>query len=379
MDQRGVLRGLAAHGLPSDGLSLPTSPPDRTEWRRLRERLRHERLSGQAVAAADDGAWPLSDAQRAELEDDHVAAMAHVLRLERDLLRVHEVLAGAGVPFVVLKGTAVAHLDYTDPAHRAFGDNDVLLPTDRFAEGMTLLLGHGYVRPAAELRPGFDVRFGKGATLVGDQTELDVHRTLAMGPFGLLVRLDELWDRPAPFELGGRRLLALGAEQRYLHACFHAVIGNPSGRLLPYRDVAEMLLYGTHDPDRLRQLAAAWSAEVVLARAVTDTWEALGITERGPLVEWAHEWVPTRREARLKSVYGPGASYAAKALAGLTVLPRWRDRVAYVRMLALPGHQSLEGWGRSRRSWLTRGAKRLLSDLRGAARSGRESGRPPGR
>ena len=365
MEVRRLVLALAAHGLPSAGLELPDRPLPDEDWKRLRNEVRHQRLTGQASAAADHGALALTAEQREELEREHVAAMAQVLRLERALLRVHDVLSGADVPFVVLKGTAVGHLDYPDPGARAFGDNDILLPTDRYAEGMAALLDHGYTRPAAEIGPGFDVRFGKGATLIGsDQSELDVHRTLAMGPYGLLVRLDELWDRPARFMIGGRELLALGTEQRYLHACFHAVIGNATRRVVPHRDVAEMLLYGEHDPARLRELAAHWSAEVVLARAITDTWALLGITASGPLVDWAHQRVPTRRDQRLMGVYGPGTSYAAKAFAGLTVLPRWRDRLDYVRLLALPGDQSLAFRGRSRIGWLVRGGRRLVQDRR---------------
>ena len=367
MELRRVLLGLAAHGLPSVGVGLPDHPLAPEEWKRVRNEIRHQRMTGQAAAAADDGALVLTDEQRDELEDDHVTAMAQVLRLERGLLRAHDVLDAAGVPFVVLKGSAVAHLDYPDPQARAFGDNDILLPTDRYADGMAALLDDGYVRPAAEIRPGFDVRFGKGATLVGDDgAELDVHRTLAMGPFGLLVGLEELWDGPARFELAGRELLALGTEQRYLHACFHAVIGNANRRVLPHRDVAEMLLYGEYDEARLREIAAHWSAEVVLARAITDTWQLLGITESGPLIAWAHARVPTRRDQRLMRVYGPGSSYAAKALAGLTVLPGWRDRAAYVRMMALPDDRSLEFRGRSRLGWLVRGARRAAEDRRRA-------------
>lgn len=365
MELRRVVLGLAAHGLPSGAGDLPDRPLPGPEWRQLLSTLRYDRMAGLAAAAADDGALPVTEEQRAELEEEHVTAMAHVLRLERALLRVDDVLAEAGVPFLVLKGSAVAHLDYPDPSRRAFGDNDVLLPTDRFTEGMAALLEDGYRRPAAELGPGFDVRFGKGATLLADdRVELDVHRTFAMGPFGLLIRLHELWEDPESFELGGRRLRALGAEQRYLHACFHAVIGNSSRRVLPYRDVAEMLLFGEHDPRRLRELAASWSAEVVLARAITETWEALGITQGGPLLEWARGRTPTRRDRRLMRVYGPGTSYAAKAVAGLTVLPGWRDRLDYVRMLALPGDQQLQARGGSRVQWLVRGVRRLLRDRR---------------
>ncbi len=365
MDLRRLLLGVAAHGL-ATSVALPERPLLEHKWERLRDTLGTQRVTGLAIAAADDGALVLDDAQRAALEEDHLEALAHVLRLERDLLDVHDVLAAAGVPFAVLKGSAVAHLDYVDPALRTFGDNDLLLPSDRFADGLAALMDHGFVRPAAEIAPGFDVRFGKGATLRDSDLgrELDIHRTLAMGPHGLMIRLEELWADPVAFELGGRRIAALGAEQRCLHACFHASIGNSTRRVLPFRDVAEMVLFGRGDADRVRELARSWRAEAVVARAVVETWTALELADEPPLVAWARGRVPTRREERLLGVYAPGSSYAAKAVAGLAVLPSWGDRVAYVRLLALPRSSSLETRGRSRAGWLFRGARRVARDAR---------------
>jgi hypothetical protein len=367
MDVRRVLRGLGAHGLPAAQVCPSDRPPDDDDWRQLRLAIRYERVTGQARCAADTGVLLLTDQQREDLEDEHLQAMGHVLRLERALLRVRRVLDTADVPFVVLKGTAVAHLDYDDPTMRTFGDNDVLVPGDRFPQAIDALLDAGYRRPAAEVGPGFDVRFGKGATLVADDAyELDLHRTFVMGPYGLLVDLDELWQDLSGFPLGGRRLLALGTEQRYLHACYHAVLGNPEQRVQPYRDVAEMLLFGTHDPDRVRELAAHWGAEVVLARAITDTWDALGLLPDIPLVAWARARRPTRREEGMLRLYAPGSSYAAKAAATIRVLPGWRERVEFARMLALPGRRYARSHGRSRLGWLLHGA-------RGVVRTGRES------
>ncbi|HYH35324.1 MAG TPA: nucleotidyltransferase family protein [Nocardioides sp.] len=360
-DVRRISAVLAAHGLEGAPAALPREPLEDSQWNQLRATLRFQRLSGPAVAAADAGELVLTDAQRQELEEEHLQALGHVLRLERILLRVDDLLGEAAVPFAVLKGSAVAHLDYADPSLRAFGDDDILIPTEHFAAAVQALLRAGYRRPAREVRPGFDVRFGKGATLVGeDRYELDVHRTFAMGPFGLLVDMAELWDGLDRFELGGRQLSALGPEQRFLHACYHAVIGNPKRRLVPYRDVAEMTLYGSHDLGRLRELAEHWGAGAVLARALVDTWEELGLTSERPLLSWARGRVASGREQRLLRVYTAGTSYAAQSAASLVVLPRWRDRVALVRMLAFPGAAYTSTHGRSPVGWLLRGARRAL-------------------
>ena len=370
MEERQLLRGIAGHGLPGADVPMPRDPLTPQEWTRLRIAIRHQRVTGLAVAAADAGAFAMTAEQREELETEHVEAMAHVLRLERSLLRVHDVLAPLGIPVVVLKGTAVAHLDYPQPELRPFGDNDILLPSDRFAEAVDHLRTAGYRRPAPEIGEGFDSRFGKGATLLGqDSYELDVHRTFAMGPFGLMVDLEELWDGADHFELGGRRLRALGTEQRFLHACYHAAIGNRYQRVMHYRDVAEMLLFGSFDTSRLRALAESWGGGAVLARAVTDTRNELGLSEDLPLLGWAGDRSTSRREQRLLEVYTADTPYATLAAAGVMALPRWRDRLQYVRLLAMPAAGYTRGHGRSRLGWVLSGVRRMVQErLRSVAR-----------
>ena len=110
--------------------------------------------------------------------------------LERWTLEVVQLFADAAIEVRLLKGPAVAHLDYPDPAWRAFGDIDVLVPSAQYDDAIRALLAVGGRRRSQEVRPGFDRRFGKGAcvTLLNG-VQVDVHRTLASGPFGLTVDL----------------------------------------------------------------------------------------------------------------------------------------------------------------------------------------------
>lgn len=368
--RRRILLGVAAFGLPEAGVALSGEPLTTAEWQELRQTLRYQRLTGPASAAVDAGALALTDGQREELEEDHLQAMAHVLRLERHLLRITDLLGPLDIPFRVLKGSAVAHLDYSDPALRAFGDNDVLVRSEDFQAATAAFGGAGYDRPAAPLAPGFDVRFGKGATFVDDDHfELDVHRTFAMGPFGILVDLAELWEQPDSFELGGVEVAALGTEQRYLHACYHSVVGNPWGRVQPMRDIAEMLLFGRYDSDRLRALAEGWGAGAVLSRGIVSAWDGFGLTTDVPLLDWARSRPTSRREQRMLDLYRADASYAAKSLGTIGVLPTWRDRASFVRMLAFPGVGDVRSTGRSRVGLLARGARRAARDWRRSLRS----------
>ena len=108
----------------------------------------------------------------------------------------------------------------------------------RFDYAMAALTACGFGRVAPQLRRGFDGRFGKGTTLVApDGHELDLHRTFVAGRFGVTVDVDALFDTATPFDLGDRTLLALGPAERFLHACYHAVLGPRRPGLRSLRDV----------------------------------------------------------------------------------------------------------------------------------------------
>ena len=86
---------------------------------------------------------------------------------------------------------------------------------------MNTLVAVGHRRKFPEPRPGFDRRFGKGSCLVSPGGhEIDLHRTLAMGPYGVRIDLEDLWRRSSSFGLAGRQFLALGPEERLsTHVC----------------------------------------------------------------------------------------------------------------------------------------------------------------
>ena len=374
MDCRRTIESLGGYGVPGAGAEFPAGPLGPDDWALLRREIRVQKLPGQAAAAADDGAFPVTDEQRTELEWELTEAMAHCLRLEEHLVRMHQLLGQHGIPFLVLKGSAVAHLDYAEPRLRPFIDNDILIPSGFLEASFNVLLAAGYVRPATPLRAGYDRQFGKGATLRGqDDYELDVHRTLAMGPFGYLVDLAELWDSPSTFSIAGLELQALRTEQRYLHAAYHSVIGNPERKVQPYRDLAEMFLFGEYDADRLRHLAESWHGEIVLAKAITDTWDVLGLGAEAdvPLLAWARAQSPTRQQERLLTVYESGTSYAAKCLAALSVMRTWRERGAFVSYLTAPGNTFLGARGESRIGWASRAVGRAVQSRGGLGLQGR--------
>jgi hypothetical protein len=350
----------------------PVEPLGTPHWRTFLATVAHARLEGLLQAAIDASELPVTDEQRQEAGECHADRCASLLGLERVLLDVVDRLERAGIDTVVLKGAAYAHLVYPDPSWRVFRDNDLLLPGEAFHDAIRELRAAGYERRLPEPRPGFDARFGKGATLEGPGgDELDLHRTLVFGSFGLRIDLDELFASAVTFQLGGRRLKALGPETRFLHVCYHAALGDPVPRLLGVRDVAQVLHLEAHDTDRVLDLIRAWQAPSVVARGMELCRTVLEIEAGGPIASAVAAHVPTRREIRaIESYVGDRRGFATKVLASLPYLDGVGEKLTFLRAAALPDQElrrSVSGGGSM--AWFRRGARTLAHRRRGGGSS----------
>lgn len=349
-----ALTAVAGVDLPG-AVPLPAEPLDPSRWRALIAAVQGQRLVGQLARAVTAG-MPVTDEQRREAAELHHAAMGQAIALERRLLALADAFDDAGVAHRVLKGSAVARLDYPFPEQRAFADLDILVPAGRLEAALDVADRLGYARYRPELRAGFDRRFAKSVTLAHpDGHELDLHRTLTLEPFGFTIDLPALFDGGALFTVGGRTLLALERELRFLHACYHAVCGAWPPETLALRDVAQILLAREGlDLDRVRDLARAWRAEAVVAHAVAAAWERLGLVAPHPLRDWAECYEPTEWERRALAVlHTPQRRQRERARVALGVLPP-AERVAYLRALALPSGSFLRARDSGRLGWLRR-------------------------
>lgn len=361
-----LLRFVAAWGLADAPEPAQVRPLDATVWNAFLGRVVSQRLTGHLVPALATGALPATADQYTAAVQAHLRAVHHVLLLEQRTLRLAHHFAEAGIEVRWLKGTAVSQLDYPQPSPRLFADVDVLVPSDRFGDAVSLLCATGYRRPWPEPRPGFDRRFGKSALLVDrDGYQVDLHRTFAMGFFGLRIVLDDLFASASAFTLGGRRLHGLGSEERFLNACYHAALGDVPPRLVPLRDVAQMLSADRLDRDRTLELARRWDGQAVLARAVTLAWDVLALDRPDPLLTWAREYRPGRRESHaLASYVSVDHSYAAKAVAALPAIPQLRDKAAYLHTLLLPLPEFRAEHGLTRTRVWRRGGGSVVRALR---------------
>jgi hypothetical protein len=362
VDADALLRAVVSASLPGASLALPGDPVDREVWVRLLDAAGAQRLLGHVAAAVATGVLPVGDEQLGELRTAHLASLATVVLIERSMLDATRALEDRGVDHRVVKGAALAHTLYDDPSERGYGDVDLLVPGAHMEAALTALRSLGYRRAYPELRAGFDARFTKAVTLVGPSGyELDVHRTLLMGPLGMLVDVDGLLAAEARFALAGQPVRTLDPAGHALYAAYAVAFGDRSPKLSSQRDLAQLLLSGTVDEGRLLRLAERSRAQAVLARGIRSAWDGLALEAAHPLRAWADAYTPSAAELRLQRSYlGARRSYAAKARDALGVLPSTRERIAFLRAVLTPSRAFLDNRGTSALGWLRRGARATL-------------------
>lgn len=334
-----------------------------SEFSRFAESCVEHRLLG---ALAD--AVMRSDRQ---LDETHLDAVriplvrwqANALRVERMALRTTESLQRAGIPCRVLKGVALAHLIYDRPGSRVFADLDLLVPGDRLDAALGLLEAElGAARLQPDVRPGFTPEFGKDATVLIDDVEVDVHRVFVAGPYGLTIDVDDLFGDIAEVPLGGRLVPVLGPVAMFLHACYNAALGDDPPRLGALRD---LMLLAEHDPAAVAAsvpIADRWRATAVVRRAAVLAVDTLGLGADHPLAALTG-LATRRRDTWYLATYRSQARGYRRQLAALAVIPGVRPRLRYAAALVAPSRSYLASRGWTERTHLRR-AVRLLTGRR---------------
>ena len=211
----------------------------------------------------------------------------------------------------------------------AIVDVDVLVPGERFDDAAALLGELGFRRRSVESRPGFDRRFGKGATFSKDDAaNVDLHRTLVAGPYAFLIDPSDLYDSPAHFELSGTRLAALSPEARFIHTCISATLSDSEPKLITLRDVVQTSRDPTLDRAELRRLCARWHIGDVVNSTMSTVNESLGLeaadalpgdlaTPESSATARIAEWAYRGQEKR----------WRRQSLAAIPFIPGWAERV----------------------------------------------------
>lgn len=352
---------VAAFGLPrSSHHGLESIGED--EWEGFVARMRQERMEGLLIAAVEAEVLPSTPSRITQLRELGRARARADLELERETLRCARRLESEGLDYRLVKGPALAWGFYDDPIWRGFGDVDLLLPADTWYLAVSILEASGARRVVPEIRPHFDVRFGKDATFVSPTgREVDLHRRLVIGPYGFWATSDEVFsNRKNTVRIGASDLAVLDAEDAFLYACYSAALADYPPRLMSLRDVAQISFAGAMDVDRIAETAARWHGMGVVSRALSLSEDTLGVPLSGTDVGRRFRHIKSTAVQRLlmAAYRGPGRGYTSQ-LAGVVALQGVRERLAYLGALARPQNDYLRARGFTRSGFIVH-AGRLI-------------------
>jgi hypothetical protein len=344
MDDRAVAfaRRIASFGVPGVPEPQPVVLPDQ-DWGRLFALVQDERITGLAIESVAAGWLDLTDDQTEQLYAAHRDAMAWSLLIERKLVVLAEAFDREGIAFAVLKGTSVARTVYAEPCLRSFGDLDLLVRSADYNSACALLERLGHRRQRPEPRPGFEIRFGKGSVhvLPEDRIEVDLHRTLVLGPFGLWIDPGELLDRSATFELAARKIPRLDDTGMLLNVAMHASLGRSEARLVPLRDVVEVVERGSIEWETLSRWAASWHLHAVFQHAFRTVSEVLGASLGAEALPFLDASADPGELRALTSYTGGRRGDGATATGTMRAIPGLRRKAEYALALAFPRREFL--------------------------------------
>jgi hypothetical protein len=358
---RRLAASVAAYGLPTEH-QFSSDPLEDDEFDQLLGECEHHRIVGLLGVAVRDEAFPATDSQRERLENTWASWLAHALRAERLVVDAARVLEAHGIDHIVLKGVALAHTVYDDPAWRVFGDVDLLVEPQHFTRAANVLIADlGAVRDVPELRARFDDRFGKEILLRVGHLELDLHRMFVEGPYGAAMRLGDLWETPEPFTLGDREVLALGPAGRTLHAAYAAALGDWPLRLNAARDFVQTWVHDSAAFAGALELARRWRCEAVLDASLREARDTFGteISDRhSPDTE-----ISRRDRLFLESYRGRGRGYLRNFVAPIAI-HGVRNKVAFLTAVALPDRAYLAARGADRTTFVRSGWAKVRQERR---------------
>ena len=219
-----------------------------------------------AVSRRGEPASPLVDT----LLRFRLQSWARGQRILRDAARIFARLRAAGIPCTVLKGAALALLDYGDWDQRSMIDIDVLVPAPRVGEVFALLVADGWRSVYGEgRRLETLVRVVHSCSFRHAETglEVDVHWH-ALLQCCTDASDEELCEGAVPLDLHGVAVRAFAPTARLFHVCVHGYLSN---------------VYN-HARD------AYWAADAVVilrARRAEVDWERLVALARKRRVGWA--------------------------------------------------------------------------------------------
>lgn len=219
-------------------------------------------LAAALAAQAESNALPAG--LHAALQAVQARAIAAELLRRHELQRVAAALDATGLPWLLLKGSALAYALYPQPHLRPRGDTDVVMAnTAAVAQARPALVALGYRASAVPLDTvvAYETSLHR-TTSAGTDQWLDLHWAASNSPlYAPRLPFAELWDARIPIPALGAQVFGLGNAHALALACVHRVRNLPAGiadRLIWLYDIHLLAQHmDAHDWSVLRAFARA--------------------------------------------------------------------------------------------------------------------------
>lgn len=311
------------------GVPLPPDIADPAVQDALFALIRHHRVAPalnpvQSPALSDDPSLP--DAFRDRLLALRRRRRARLLQLAAHVGRICDALAAAGIPHVVLKGTAAGVLLHNGVGTRDCLDMDILVPRDRLPGLPAVLAPLGFTRSLGPEEGPDNPHPPSSLTFHGDDPSapLETHGELADDP--RMFPLHRPFDGAIELRIGSHGIRSLSREAAVVYAAFHGW-KHYWERLVWLTDLAAAARHPAMDWNRAVDLARALGCERHLALGMLLARDLLGAPMPEPLA--AHR-------ALLQSV----APLAGAVAPLVTACPPLENGVAQYRL----GLSKAVGW-----------------------------------
>lgn len=328
------------------------------DWATVLDRARSQRLSPLLYhLLCDERRVPIETLQSLRAAYDYSARYNLYLfgELRRVLVRSKE----AGVPILLLKGAALAHILYKDPAERALRDLDILVPREQVASVEDIVNALGYRAHRAEPQPGAalayesQLMFFKTAPLL---SQIEIHWSLIDSPFyQYKLSTDWLWQTAVPFSLGDVNALMLGPEAQILHLCAHLLLHHGGNDLLWLNDIAKAIhSYQTHvDWDELLRRADEFGLVVPTRKILFQLASEWGIAIPKKILERLNELDVTKKEMEVtRRMTAPARTSAQRLWADSLAIPGWQQKIMFVWVHLFPSKDYMQRRYRITNLWL---------------------------
>ena len=215
-----------------------------------------------------EGVPPDIDRELRKVHHEYWADNQRLFRkLETMLLRLH----AAGIPTLVLKGAALALLNYRDMALRPMSDFDILVPEEHGPQLVRQFVQEGWVPdciPASAPQTDYFFRFRHVVDLAHPQEgTVDLHWHVILEATYRGADL-HFWEGSVPLQVKSVTTRALNPADQLLHTCLHGYPYNPMPSIRWIVDAVTILRTSTVDWERMVRVAGDLRVTIPCAEAL---------------------------------------------------------------------------------------------------------------